>query len=277
MSSAPIEQERNAALIAWYKTHGRPLPWRLQPNPYRTLVSEIMCQQTQAERVIPFYERFITRFPSVEALAEAPLKEVIALWNGLGYNARAKRLHEAARHIAVNGWPRDVAGLEQLPGIGPYTARAIAALSFGAHVAAVDTNLRRVLSRWHGEELTVIGLEHAATGALADTDAAAWNQAVMDLGAAVCRPRRPACSVCPVESWCTGPETYVPPRPQGRFEGSPRQLRGAIVRRLVRSPADFPELTAVTGFPADEVERALETLIDDGLVEQHGAQFQLPE
>lgn len=277
MSSATIEQERNAALLAWYEAHGRPLPWRLQPSPYRTLVSEVMCQQTQAERVIPFYERFITRFPSVEALAEAPLKDVIALWNGLGYNARAKRLHEAARHIAATGWPDDVAGLERLPGIGAYTARAIAALSFGAHVAAVDTNLRRVLSRWHGEELTALGLERAAAGALADTDAAVWNQAVMDLGAALCRPRQPACASCPVSAWCAGPETYVPPRPQGRFEGSPRQLRGAIVRRLVRSSADFAELADVAGFPANEVEKALETLIDDGLVEQHDGTFRLPE
>lgn len=277
MASATIDQERNAALIAWYGAHGRRLPWRLQPSPYRTLVSEIMCQQTQAERVIPFYDRFITRFPSVESLAEAPLKDVIALWNGLGYNARAKRLHEAAQHIAADGWPDDVAGLERLTGIGPYTARAIAALSFGSHVAAVDTNLRRVLSRWHGEELDAAGLEHAAAGALADADAAVWNQAVMDLGAAVCRPRQPECSACPVESWCAGPETYVPPRPQGRFEGSARQLRGALVRRLVRSPADFAELTDVAGFPANDVERALETLIDDGLVEQHDGMFRLPE
>jgi A/G-specific adenine glycosylase len=275
--TTPIEQERNAALVTWYRRQGRLLPWRLQPSPYRTLVSEIMCQQTQAERVIPFYERFINRFPSIEALAEAPLKDVLALWNGLGYNARAKRLHEAAQHIASDGWPDDIVGMERLPGIGPYTARAIAALSFGAHVAAVDTNLRRVLSRWHGEELTAAGLEQAAAGALADADASVWNQAVMDLGATICRPRQPACSQCPVESWCTGPETYVPPRPQGRFEGSARQLRGALVRRLVRSPATFAELTDDAGFPASEVELALETLIDDGLVEQDGGVFRLPE
>jgi A/G-specific adenine glycosylase len=277
VASPTIDQERNAALIAWYGTRGRPLPWRLQPHPYRTLVSEIMCQQTQAERVIPFYERFIARFPTIEALAEAPLKDVITLWNGLGYNARAKRLHETAQLIATEGWPDDVAGLERLPGIGPYTARAVAALSFGMHVAAVDTNLRRVLSRWHGDELDGAGLAHAAATALADADAAAWNQAMMDLGATICRPRRPDCAACPVKSWCAGPETYVPPRLQGRFEGSARQLRGAIVRRLVRSPAGFAEVASATGFPADEVESALETLMDEGLVEQHGSTFRLPE
>jgi A/G-specific adenine glycosylase len=271
-----LEQERNDALSAWYRSTARTFSWRQTRDPYAVLVSEVMLQQTQADRVVPYYERFMLRWPTPEMLAAAPLNEVLEAWSGLGYNSRAKRLREAAAAVANEGWPRDVAGLMRLPGIGPYTARAIAAFAFGAHVAAVDTNLRRVLSRWHGEELSPSALRIAADRNLGD-DAAEWNQAMMDLGARICRPRAPRCSDCPVEQWCSGPGAYTPPRPQGRFEGSARQLRGAIVRHLVAQAASFGELVAVTGFDPGSVEEALDDLNVEGLVMTDGDSWMIAD
>ncbi len=276
MSRASLEQERNASLLAWYAASGRTLPWRSTTDPYPILVSEVMAQQTQVGRVADRFDDFMARFPTIEALAAAPLKDVIGAWSGLGYNTRAERLHRAAQRIADSGWPTDVPGLEELPGIGPYTARAVAALSFGTRVAAVDTNLRRVLSRWHGEPLDGPALDHAAATDIAE-DAAAWNQAMMDLGALVCRPRRPLCDECPVEAWCAGPDVYQSPRPQSRFEGSRRQVRGEIVRTLVRAPATLDQLVAWSGVPHGTIEEALEHLTADGLVERHDGWYRLPE
>jgi len=260
-----IEEERNSALLAWYSSHGRDLPWRGSTDPYVVLVSEIMLQQTQVNRVVAHFESFITRFPTVEDLAAAPFGEVLTAWIGLGYNTRAKRLHEAARRIAAEGWPSDAAALEDLPGVGTYTASAIAAFAFGHQVAALDTNLRRVLSRWHGDTLTGPALETAARRHL-PTNAATWNQAVMDLGALVCEPRRPRCDECPVADWCAGPEVYESPRPQGRFEGSVRQARGAVIRTLVRRPLTIDELVDETGLAGDELVDVLDGLETDGLV-----------
>jgi A/G-specific adenine glycosylase len=260
-----IEIERNEALLTWYRAHARELPWRQEPDPYRVLVSEFMLQQTQAARVVPFYERFVAAYPSIEELAAAALADVISLWSGLGYNTRAKRLRETARIIADRGWPSSVDDLQQLPGVGPYTASAIASIAFGKRVPALDTNVRRVLSRWHGEPLDGRGLRLAAETDLAD-DAGAWNQALMDLGASVCRPRQPRCDQCPVENWCSGPEAYLAPAPQARFEGSARQLRGSIMRAAVKRPHTFEQLRRETGFPTDEIEMALEDLTAEGLI-----------
>jgi A/G-specific adenine glycosylase len=260
-----IEEERNAALLSWYADHQRSLPWRGSSDPYVVLVSEMMLQQTQVSRVVDHFERFVALFPTVGDLAAATFTEVLAAWVGLGYNTRAKRLHEAARRIAEEGWPTDAAGLEDLPGVGPYTAAAVASFAFGQQIAAVDTNQRRVLSRWHGEVLSGSGLDAVVQRHL-PSDAAAWNQAVMDLGALVCRPHRPACDVCPVVDWCAGPEIYAPPRPQGRFEGSVRHARGTIVRTLVRHPTTFDELSEATGLAPDDLEDVLLGLEDDGLI-----------
>lgn len=265
MSRATVEAERNLALLAWYRERERDLPWRGATDPYAILVSEIMLQQTQAERVAPYYERFLARFPTAEALADAPLVDVLDVWSGLGYNNRAQRLRDAARHVVEHGWPADLTSLQDLPGVGPYTAAALASFAFGHRVAAIDTNIRRVLSRWHGEPLDGPALRATAERSL-DDDAGAWNQAMMDLGATVCRPRNPWCEECPVAAWCAGPEGYMPPHPQARFEGSARQLRGAIVRAVVRGPQSFEDLRQETGFPTVELELALEDLLDEGLL-----------
>lgn len=272
-----IEQERNRALLGWFATNGRSLPWRGTRDPYVILVSEVMLQQTQVDRVIPFFERFLEQFPTVETLAAAPLRQVLTVWSGLGYNSRAHRLHQAAAEITKSGWPSGVRELAALPGVGPYTARALASFSLGLDVVPVDTNIRRVLSRWHGEPLEGAILQTIAEADAGETDPSAWTQAVMDLGSALCRPRSPRCDACPVSSWCAGPDVYVPPHPQSRFEGSDRQLRGAIIRRLVTSPTTPEQLSATTGFPLTTVRSALDNLESEGLVEASGKHFRLPE
>lgn len=276
MTSVPLEEVRNAALLAWYAEQQRTLPWRGATDPYLILVSEIMLQQTQASRVTPFYDRFVNRFPTLESLASAVLQDVLDTWNGLGYNTRALRLREAARMIQANGWPTTPEGLSNLPGIGPYTAAAVASFAFGAQVPAVDTNLRRVLSRWHGEPLNGAALATAAETALGQP-AAEWNQAMMDLGATVCLPKTPLCPTCPVKDWCSGPAAYVPPTAQGRFEGSARQLRGAIIRTLVRHTATIEEMVQQTGFSPGEVEAAVDDLTAEGLVRKDKGVFQIAD
>ncbi|MGH9054026.1 MAG: A/G-specific adenine glycosylase [Acidimicrobiia bacterium] len=190
------------------------------------MVSEVMLQQTQAERVVPHYRRFLAAFPSVDTLASAGAREVLARWSGLGYNRRALRLQAAARRIAEHGWPTTVEGLRRLPGVGPYTAAAEACFAFGAQAPTLDTNLRRVLSRWEGKELRGVRLEEAARRALGSGRAAEWNQAVMDLGAKICRSQRPRCDRCPVRAWCRAPGLALGPRPHTPFQGSRRQARG---------------------------------------------------
>lgn len=266
MTVLPLEDVRNAALLDWYARQQRILPWRDEADPYRILVSEIMLQQTQASRVVGFYDRFVTRFPTVESLASAVLQDVLDAWSGLGYNTRALRLRESARIIAAEGWPTTPETLADLPGVGPYTAAAIASFAFGAQVPAVDTNLRRVLSRWHGESLNGAALGAAAERSLGHP-AGVWNQAMMDLGAMVCIPKSPRCPTCPVKDWCSGPAAYTPPTAQGRFEGSARQLRGAIIRTLVRQTGTVDTIVQQTGFSPSEVEAAISDLSAEGLVQ----------
>lgn len=208
-----------SALMVWYDAHKRDLPWRGAQNPYHIWLSEIMAQQTTLAAVIPYFHRFITRWPTVEALAAAGLDEVLAEWAGLGYYARVRNLHACARAVAaVGGFPRDVAGLQALPGIGPYTAVAIAAQAFDVPGVAVDGNVERVISRLLRLEDTGSKLK-AAVGAQAAPLACAERpgdtvQALMELGSGVCTPRAPKCLLCPWETAClahkAGVETDYP-------------------------------------------------------------------
>ena len=176
------------ALLRWYGREARDLPWRRTRDPWAILVSEVMLQQTQASRVVPYYERFLQRFPDPSSCAGAPAAEVLRSWSGLGYNRRALALHRAAAVIAAHGWPQD---LEDLPGVGSYTAAAVASFAFGAPGLAVDTNVRRVLAR---------------TGLRVGAPTPALNQALMELGATVCTARGPRCAACPLAEDCDGPE-----------------------------------------------------------------------
>jgi A/G-specific adenine glycosylase len=233
-------------VLRWYRAHGRGLPWRRTRDPYAILVSEIMLQQTQVSRVIPKYRAFLKRFPSLRALAAAPLREVLACWSGLGYNRRARNLWLCARELVQEHRtrvPRDVAVLRSLPGIGRYTAGAIASFAYGQHEPAVDVNIRRVLSR------AVFGVERApeaeawrAAHDVLPKDAASWNHALMDIGAQFCRAT-PACAECPARKACAyvlrGRVNSIAPyvrKAQKAFEGSRRQQRGRVIRALVDSP-----------------------------------------
>lgn len=258
---------RSEPLLAWYDAEQRPLPWRDTSDPYRVLVSEVMAQQTQVSRVIPHYQRFLGRFPTVEALSQANLEDVLAEWSGLGYNRRAVNLREAARRIARNGWPETVAGLEKLPGVGPYTAAAVACFAFGVPVPAVDTNLRRVLARWIGRELSTAQARTVAFEEIDRDRAGDWNQAMMDLGARICSPRSPQCRRCPVAASCTDSSVYSPPPPQGVFAGSAREARGAVLKALITGgTATVETLAQQSGLGRDRVTAALAALEAEAMV-----------
>ncbi|RMF05515.1 MAG: A/G-specific adenine glycosylase, partial [Chloroflexi bacterium] len=218
-----------AELLRWYRRNGRALPWRDETDPYRIWVSEVMLQQTQVATVVPYYHRFLARFPTVEALAAASQEQVLKLWEGLGYYARARNLHRAAREI-VEKWsgrlPQSGAQLRTLPGFGEYTAAAVASIAFGEPVAAVDGNVKRVLARLFAVETDVTrnpGARHigqAAQQLLESRHPGDWNQAVMELGATVCTPTSPRCAGCPLRKWCRarqlGLQSELPRRPPRR-------------------------------------------------------------
>jgi A/G-specific adenine glycosylase len=291
-----------AALLAWFDRDGRALSFRVarDPDPWAVLVSEVMAQQTQVGRVAERWRGFMDRFPTPAALAEAPTGDVIRAWQGLGYNRRAIDLQRAGRAIVAAGGrvPDDVGALRALPGVGPYTARAVAAIAFGRPVGAVDVNVRRVLGRLArvdpaaGVPVAPVapvppGEIQAAADALVDPARAAdWTHALMDLGATICRPAAPACTACPVQAWCAfaadaaraiGTAVARPPRPARTpaipFEATTRWLRGRIVDRLCSAPPG----TSLTfdgplGLHAPAaVSAALTTLAADGLVELDGA------
>jgi A/G-specific adenine glycosylase len=226
----------SAALLDWYARVRRPLPWRATRDPYALLVSEVMLQQTQAARVVPYYEAFLARFPDPAGLAAAAPRDVLAAWSGLGYNRRALALHAAARHVADRGWPDD---LTDLPGVGPYTAAAVASFAWDRQVAAIDTNVRRVLERFDGVQRRPRALAERTRELVPPGEAAAFNQAMMELGATVCRPRAPRCPACPVRHGCAGGTVTHRRRGAERFEDSDRHARGRVVAALVngdRSP-----------------------------------------
>ena len=224
-------------LLDWFDVHARALPWRETRDPYAILVSEVMLQQTQVERVIPRFTRFMERWPSVESLAAANAGEVIVEWQGLGYNRRALNLHRAACAVAQHGWPED---LTELPGVGPYTAAAIGNFAFGLDVLPLDTNVRRVQER---------------TG---ETFDAACAQALFDLGATICLARIPRCGECPLAELCpSSGRRYEPLRKQSRFEGSFRQRRARTLR-------------AVAAGQEPDDDDAVAALVRDGLLTSDG-------
>jgi A/G-specific adenine glycosylase len=263
------------ALLDWYRPRAARYPWRLQPDPYRVLVSEIMLQQTQAARVAPAFERFVEAFPDVSALASAHLADVLRAWGSLGYNRRAVSLHAAAQEVlARHGGrvPSDLGVLRSLPGVGPYTAAAVASIGFRQVVPAIDTNVARVVRRVRlgADEASAAEVSDAAASWIDRTDPGGWNQALMDLGRELCRPA-PRCDRCPLARRCAFRRAGATPVRMGRrqppFDGSFRQVRGAIVRALrSRTSASLSELARELDQPLDRVAEAARALSDDGVI-----------
>jgi len=266
------------------------LPWRAEPTPYRVIVSEFMLQQTQVERVVPIFERFVAQFPNFEVLAAAARSDVVRAWKGLGYNVRAVRLHELARAVQSDaGVPSDEAALRDLPGVGPYTARAIRAFAFNADVVAVDTNVRRIIHRTQFGDGRPAGTGERELDGLAATlvppgRGFAFNSALMDLGAMVCGARSPKCPICPLRTRCAAApfsgralerRASVAAR-RVPFERTSRYLRGRIVDRLRALPAnrrisllDLSAELAVTAphHSSEAISVALAALARDGLID----------
>ena len=276
-----------AAVLAWGSTRLRDLPWRRTRDPWGILVSEVMLQQTQVARVIPRWCLFLERFPDVEACAKAPLGDVLREWQGLGYPRRARNLHATAQQVAQTGrFPRDLDGLLGLPGIGPYTARALLAFAFESDAAVVDTNIARVYARVVGSRLTPKHVQILADDACPSGDAWVWNQCLMDLGAALCRPSNPRCDECPVRDLCSWRGSDVLPDPavgssgvsgrQARFEGSDRQARGRLMKALTEGPVDVDAVTAIMGRDEVTSARLVRSLIDEGLCHSVGGTVRLP-
>lgn len=281
-------------ILAWYAVHARDLPWRHPTcSPWGVFLSEVMAQQTPLSRVEPIWREWMTRWPTPATLAADSPGEAVRAWGRLGYPRRALRLHEAAtRMVEQFGGqvPESEEQLRSLPGVGAYTAAAVAAFAFGTRTTVVDTNVRRVQAR------AVTGTEHAApsltraeqdlaTSLLPEDDGAAavWNVAVMELGALVCTARSPQCSRCPVSDLChwtaKGRPAYNgPPRRGQAWAGTDRQVRGEIVQRLRDSRDALPrEALTDAGPDPRQVDRALASLIEDGLVEPiSDERFRLP-
>jgi A/G-specific adenine glycosylase len=272
-----------SALLAWYAADHRDFPWRRTTDPYAVLVSEVMLQQTQASRIALRFPTFMRRFPTAGALAAAPEAEVLAAWSGLGYNRRALALRRASAQVTAHGWPLEVEALEALPGIGPYTARAVASLAFGVPVGVVDTNVRRWLVRRFGLSADGAARDLQATadalaGSGSSSDAAAWTHATMEFGAAVCTPRNPRCDCCPIARGCPsrGRAARVAVSRQAAFAGSDRAHRGAVLRAL--SGAKGHSLTlqmARALLPPDARQRVVSGLERDRLVHRSGRRLVL--
>ena len=267
------------AILAWYDARGRTLPFRGNGDPYAILVSEVMAQQTQISRVSAHWSTFMATYPTVERLAAAPTADVLRAWRGLGYNRRALNLQRAARTIVSEHGARvpcDVAVLQRLPGIGPYTARAVATLAFGQPVGPVDTNVRRVLGRLTGSSETGVGLQRIADAVVPADRPADWTHALMDLGATICRPAAPRCADCPARPWCPSlasrgrRRTPRQGNPEPAFTSTSRWLRGRILDQLrdARGASWGVVRGPVGNHDRDAVEAALSALGADGLIER---------
>jgi len=288
---APTDLQRS--LLSWGEQVRRDLPWRRSRDPWAILVAELMLQQTQVDRVVPRYLELLERFPTPEACAAVSSAEVVRAWAGLGYNRRAINLHRAATAIVEHHGgqvPGDLGALLELPGIGPYTARAILAFAFEEDHGVVDTNAARFLSRAvAGQRLGPRVAQQLADEQVPAGEGWAWNQAVLDLGATVCTKRVPRCDVCPLRDACAWARNGFPyPDPaegsagstgrQSRFDGSDRQGRGRIVQALRTGPVEIGRLPDVAGW-SDDPERArrvADGLVIEGLAEYVDGQLSLP-
>lgn len=276
-----------AELTAWGTQNLRNLPWRRTRDPWAILVSETMLQQTQVARVIDRLPRFLRRFATPSDCAAAPAGHVVEEWAGLGYNRRPLNLHRAATVIVSEhqgAVPSELGALLALPGVGPYTARAVRAFAFELPAAVVDTNIGRVLARLDGGTLRPREAQARADELAEGQQVWLWNQSIMEVGALVCAKRAPACGSCPIATHCrwrgSGPDPAVGSAgvsaPQARFEGSDRQLRGRLVDALRGAPVRVADVGSTLGAPAERTDRIVAGLVRDGLAVEDGQYLRLP-
>ena len=280
-------------LLDWGEQHRRDLPWRRTRDPWAVLVSELMLQQTQVSRVRPRYEAFLERFPTPSACAAAPVGEVLRLWEGLGYNRRAVNLHRAAAVITEEHGgrlPDDLGALLALPGVGPYTARAVLAFAFERDHGVLDTNAARVLARAvAGRAMSPRQAQELADELVPLGRGWAWNQSMLDLGARICVKRRPRCGECPLQTACAWARAdFSDPDPaegsagtsgrQSTFTGSDRQGRGRLVQALRTGPIEIGRLPDAAGWPDDpeRARRVADELVGEGIAEVVDGQLALP-
>lgn len=269
MAPARTWQQR---LLVWFRVAGRDLPWRRTMDAYAITISELMLQQTQVSRVVEKYTEWLHLFPTWEALAAASQAEVLRAWSGLGYNRRALNVHRLAKAVvAQGGLPRTVQGLVALPGIGPYTARALVAFAWRGRAAPVDVNIARILQRVTGYRAEGRDLQELADRQL-PRNAWAYNHAMMDLGATICTARNPRCATCPLQTVCASAFAVGDDRPtkkQATFKGSDRQLRGQLLRLLTKNSIlrrnEIGKLTP--DFSAARVDAALAALEREGFLQ----------
>jgi A/G-specific adenine glycosylase len=283
----PSAEQR--ALLSWGRRHRRDLPWRRTRDPWAVLVSELMLQQTQVARVLPAYAAFIDRYPDPAVLAAAPLGDALRAWSGLGYPRRAASLHRAAGIVVREHGgrvPDDLGVLLALPGVGPYTARAVLAFAYERDVGVVDTNVARVLARTRGRRLRAGEAQRAADGWVPAGHGWSWNQALFDLGASVCGKRRWSCASCPLQRWCRWRGAGADPAVgsagvsgrQAPYAGSDREGRGRLLAALGRAPVGAADLASVMGWPEDPARAAhvAATLEADGLATVEDGDYALP-
>lgn len=276
----------HASIFSWITPRLRQLPWRDTRDPWHVLVSEVMLQQTGVSRAMPKWQVFIDAFATPADCAGAPLGDVLRLWQGLGYPRRAKNLQAAARVIVEQHdglTPSTLDELLALPGVGPYTARAVLAFAFETDAAVVDTNIARVLARFHGITLKARDAQQLADDWVPEGEAWLWNQALMDLGATICRPQ-PTCDECPLSEKCSWRGTGTDPSvgsagvsvAQARFEGSDRQARGRLIKQLGKCAVPIHAVAEIMDRSAEIAMRLVDDLISDGLIIRQNDELSLP-
>ena len=254
------------ALLIWYKRNKKVFTWRKTKDPWKILLIETLSQQTQIERADAYYKEFIKEFPTPNSMSNSSLKKVLKLWSGLGYNNRAKRLHESSKMLAEKGFDKIYPNFEILPGVGPYTKNALLSFAYGEKVLTIDTNLERIFKRFFGIENTKEFIEDSSDYFLKNVNSRDINQAFMDFGSYVCKSSNPKCSICPIEESCS--KYFVKTKKTiEKFHGSNRELRGRLIKLLLENNAiSTHDLYIKINEEEEKIDKALYGLEKDNLI-----------